>query len=55
MRIIIDLKDISDSREMPERKEPLKNWFIYILIATVCAAVVFSCIFKIDEYSLLCC
>lgn len=50
--IVIDLKDISDSREMMENEEsPKIRWFIYILLAAVVAAVIFACIFKIDEFS----
>ncbi|MDE6426554.1 MAG: HlyD family efflux transporter periplasmic adaptor subunit [Ruminococcus sp.] len=50
--IVIDLKDISDSREMMESKEsPKIRWFIYILLAAVITALIFACIFKIDEYS----
>lgn len=50
--IVIDLKDISDSREMMESEEsPKIRWFIYILLATVVATVIFACIFKIDEFS----
>ncbi|MGN0574823.1 MAG: HlyD family efflux transporter periplasmic adaptor subunit [Ruminococcus sp.] len=50
--IVIDLKDISDSREMMESEEsPKIRWFIYILLAAVVAAVIFACIFKIDEFS----
>ena len=50
--IVIDLKDISDSREMMESEEsPKIRWFIYILLTAVVAAVIFSYIFRIDEYS----
>lgn len=50
--IVIDFKDISDSREMMESEEsPKIRWFIYILLAVVVAAVVFACIFRIDEFS----
>ena len=50
--IVIDLKDISDSREVMESKEsPKIRWFIYILLAAVIAFVVFSCFFKIDVFS----
>ena len=48
--IVIDLKDISDSREMMESEEsPKIRWFIYILLTAVVAAVIFSYIFRIDE------
>lgn len=34
--IVIDLKDITDSREVMESKEsPGIRWFIYILMATL--------------------
>lgn len=50
--IIIDLKDISDSREVMESKEsPKISWFIYILLAVIITAIIFSCVFRIDEYS----
>lgn len=50
--IVIDLKDISDSREMMESEEsPKIRWFIYILLAAVVVAVIFACVFKIDEFS----
>ncbi len=50
--IVIDFKDISDSREMMESEEsPKIRWFIYILLAVVVVAVVFACIFRIDEFS----
>lgn len=50
--VIIDLKDISDSREVMESKEPPKiSWFIYIMLAVVITAIVFACVFRIDEYS----
>lgn len=50
--IVIDLKDLSDSREMMESEEsPKIRWFIYILLAVIITAIVFSCVFKIDEYS----
>ena len=49
--IVIDLKDISDSREMMESEEsPKIRWFIYILLTAVVVAVIFSYIFRIDEY-----
>lgn len=50
--VIIDLKDISDSREVMESKEsPKIRWFIYILLAVIITAIIFACVFKIDEYS----
>jgi len=50
--IIIDLKDITDSREVMESKEsPKIRWFIYILLIVIAAAIVFSCFFEIDEYT----
>lgn len=50
--IVIDLKDISDSREMMESEEsPKIRWFIYILLIVVVVAIIFACIFKIDEFS----
>jgi len=50
--IVIDLKDISYSREMMESKEsPKIRWFIYILLAAVVAGLILACIFKIDEFS----
>ncbi|WP_288705420.1 HlyD family efflux transporter periplasmic adaptor subunit [uncultured Ruminococcus sp.] len=53
--IIVDLKDISDSREVMESKEsPKISWFIYILLAVIITAIIFSCVFRIDEYSRVC-
>lgn len=50
--VIIDLKDISDSREVMESKEPPKiRWFIYIISIVVLCAVIILCCFEIDEYS----
>lgn len=50
--IVIDLKDISDSREVMESKEsPKIRWFIYILLIVVVSAIVFACVFRIDEYT----
>lgn len=50
--IVIDLKDLSDSREMMESKEsPKIRWFIYILLTVFIVAGVFSCIFQIDEFT----
>lgn len=50
--IIIDLKDITDSREVMESKEsPKISWFIYILLTVIITAIIFACVLKIDEYS----
>ena len=50
--IVIDLKDISDSREVMESKEsPKIRWFIYILLAVLITAIIFACVFRIDEYT----
>ena len=50
--IILDLNDISDSREVMESKEsPKIRWFIYILCTFVIAAIVAMCFFKIDQYT----
>lgn len=50
--IVIDLKDISDSREMMESKEsPKISWFIYILLAALVTALILACLFDIDEYT----
>lgn len=50
--VVIDLKDITDSREVMESKEsPGIRIFIYIVTAVVVLAVLFSCFFEIDEYS----
>ena len=50
--IVIDLKDLSDSREMMESKEsPQIRWFIYILLTVFIVAAVFSYIFQIDEFT----
>lgn len=50
--IVIDLKDITDSREVMESKEsPKIAYFIYILLAVIVTAIIFACVFKIDEYS----
>lgn len=49
--IVIDLKDISDSRELMESKEsPKIRWFIYIMTAAVVTALILSCILKMDVY-----
>lgn len=50
--ITIDLKDISDSREIMESREaPGIRYFIYILSFLIVLAVVFSCLFEIDDYT----
>lgn len=50
--IVLDIKDITDSREVMESKEPPKiRWFIYILLVVISAAIVFACFFEIDEYT----
>ena len=50
--IVLDIKDITDSREVMESKEPPKiRWFIYILLIVIAVAIVFSCFFEIDEYT----
>ena len=50
--IVLDLKDITDSREVMESKEsPKIRCFIYILLAVIISAVVFACFFEIDEYT----
>ncbi|WP_124098834.1 HlyD family efflux transporter periplasmic adaptor subunit [Ruminococcus sp. Marseille-P6503] len=50
--IVIDINDITDSREVMESKEsPKIRWFIYILIIIIAAAVIFACFFEIDEYT----
>lgn len=49
--ITIDLKDISDSREIMESREaPGIRYFIYILTFLIVLALVFSCLFEIDDY-----
>lgn len=48
--IVIDLKDMSDSREVLESKEaPGIRWFIYILLTALIAAIIFACVFEVDE------
>lgn len=50
--IVFDIKDITDSREVMESKEPPKiHWFIYILLIVIAAAIIFACFFEIDEYT----
>jgi len=50
--IILDLNDISDSREVMESKEsPKIRWFIYILCTFVVAAILAMCFFTIDQYT----
>ena len=50
--IVLDLKDITDSREVMESKEsPKIRCFIYILLAVIISAVVFACFFEIVEYT----
>lgn len=50
--IVLDIKDITDSREVMESKEPPKiRWFIYILLIVIIVAIVFACFFEIDEYT----
>lgn len=50
--IVFDIKDITDSREVMESKEPPKiRWFIYILLIVIVAAIIFACFFEIDEYT----
>lgn len=48
--IVVDLKDMSDSREVLESKEaPGIRWFIYILLTVLVAAIIFACVFEVDE------
>ncbi|MBE6852197.1 MAG: HlyD family efflux transporter periplasmic adaptor subunit [Ruminococcus sp.] len=50
--IVLELKDISDSREVMESKEtPGISRFIYILLIMLLCAVLFACLFEIDDYS----
>lgn len=50
--IVLDIKDITDSREVMESKEPPKiRWFIYFILIIIAAAIIFACCFKIDEYT----
>ena len=50
--IVLDLKDISDSREIMESREsPGIRYFIYILSLLILLSVLFSCFFEIDEYT----
>mgnify|MGYP001164649015 CR=1 FL=1 len=48
---IQDIKDMSDSREMLEAKPHFfMTWFIYILIAIICAALIWSYFGEIEDY-----
>ena len=50
--IVLDIKDITDSREVMESKEsPKIRWFIYILLIVIAVAIVFACFFEVDEYT----
>ena len=50
--ITMDLKDISDSREVMESREsPKISIFIYSVLGILLIAVIFACCFEIDEYS----
>lgn len=50
--ITLELKDITDSREILESREaPGIRYFIYILTGIIILAVVFACVFEIDEYT----
>ncbi len=50
--IILDINEITDSREIMESKEPPRIcWFIYILLFILVSAVILSCFFELDEYS----
>lgn len=50
--IVLDIADITDSREVMESREsPKIHWFIYILLIVIISAVIFACFFEIDEYS----
>lgn len=50
--VIIDLKDISDSKEMYMSKpNPFLTGFIYILVAILSISIIYSCVGKIDIYS----
>lgn len=50
--IVLDIKDITDSREVMESKEPPKiRWFIYFILIIIAAAIIFACCFNIDEYT----
>lgn len=47
----LKLEEISDSREVMESKEsPKIRWFILIFTLLIIVALVFSCVFEIDEY-----
>lgn len=48
---LINLKDISDSREVMEKKSPLGiRWFIIILCFFLVIAIIAMCILEVDEY-----
>lgn len=47
--IIVDMKEMSDSREVYEsRPHPFFVWFIYLLLAMAAVAVIWAACFKID-------
>ena len=49
--IVINLEELSDSRELMESKEPPKiRWFIYILALAVIVALIVSWFLEVDEY-----
>ena len=48
--IVIELKDITDSREMMESKEsPKIRWFIYILLAAIVSGIIIAFIFFLNR------
>lgn len=52
MKIIIDMKDLSDSREVMMSKVPMSiSLFIYIMLGVIFSAVIWASAGQIDEYS----
>ena len=49
--VVLDMKDLTDSRELMERREPPKiRWFVYILLVALIVALLFSWFFEIDDF-----
>lgn len=49
---IVDIKDLSDSREMMEKKAPKSiTIFVIIVMAVIVTLLIWSCLGEIDEYS----
>jgi membrane fusion protein, peptide pheromone/bacteriocin exporter len=49
--IILEMKELTDSREVMESKEnPKMSTFLYIIVSLLVVSIIFSCVLEIDEY-----